>query len=206
MDYALKLEGVSKRYEGSDFALDKISFALPTGTIMGFVGENGAGKSTLMNILYGLYQADEGTVQIDGEPVEIKNPGVAIAKGIGMVHQHFMLVEAMTVFENIILGDRNTRGIFIDREARRKEILELAEAAMKAAGVEHPTHSPIRGGTDGSVLTYKGLLCPNLPSAGHNAHGRYEYAPVESLKTGVKIVKSLVAPQLVERVIGKKES
>ena len=86
------------------------------------------------------------------------------------------------------------------------EILELAESAMKAAGIEHPTHSPIRGGTDGSVLTYKGLLCPNLPSAGHNAHGRYEYAPVESLKTGVKIVKSLVAPQLVERVIGKKES
>mgnify|MGYP000001811252 CR=1 FL=1 len=63
------------------------------------------------------------------------------------------------------------------------EILELAESAMKAAGIEHPTHSPIRGGTDGSVLTYKGLLCPNLPSAGHNAHGRYEYAPVESLKT-----------------------
>ena len=59
------------------------------------------------------------------------------------------------------------------------EILELAESAMKAAGIEHPTHSPIRGGTDGSVLTYKGLLCPNLPSAGHNAHGRYEYAPVE---------------------------
>ena len=86
------------------------------------------------------------------------------------------------------------------------EIIALAEAAMKAAGIENPTHSPIRGGTDGSVLTYKGLLCPNLPSAGHNAHGRYEYAPVESLKTGVKIVKSLVAPQLVERVIGKKES
>ena len=67
--------------------------------------------------------------------------------------------------------------------------MELAESAMKAAGIEHPTHSPIRGGTDGSVLTYKGLLCPNLPSAGHNAHGRYEYAPVESLKTGVKTVK-----------------
>ena len=85
------------------------------------------------------------------------------------------------------------------------EILELAESAMKAAGIEHPTHSPIRGGTDGSVLTYKGLLCPNLPSAGHNAHGRYEYAPVESLKTGVKTVKALVSPELVETIIGKKE-
>lgn len=84
------------------------------------------------------------------------------------------------------------------------EILELAESAMKAAGIEHPTHSPIRGGTDGSVLTYKGLLCPNLPSAGHNAHGRYEYAPVESLKTGVKTVKALVSPELVETIIGKK--
>ena len=80
-----------------------------------------------------------------------------------------------------------------------------ARAAMEAAGIT-PVEVPIRGGTDGSMLTYKGLLCPNLPSAGHNAHGRYEYAPVESLKTGVKIVKSLVAPQLVERVIGKKES
>ena len=85
------------------------------------------------------------------------------------------------------------------------EILELAESAMKAAGIEHPTNSPIRGGTDGSVLTYKGLLCPNLPSAGHNAHGRYEYAPVESLKTGVKTVKALVSPELVETIIGKKE-
>ena len=85
------------------------------------------------------------------------------------------------------------------------EILELAESAMKAAGVEHPTHSPIRGGTDGSVLTYKGLLCPNLPSAGHNAHGRYEYAPVESLKTGVKTVKALVSPELVRTIIKKKE-
>ena len=85
------------------------------------------------------------------------------------------------------------------------EIIELAEAAMKAAGVEHPTHSPIRGGTDGSMLTYKGLLCPNLPSAGHNAHGRYEYAPVESLKTGVKTVKALVSPELVGTIIKKKE-
>ena len=87
----------------------------------------------------------------------------------------------------------------------RMEILELAEAAMKAAGIQHPTHSPIRGGTDGSVLTYKGLLCPNLPSAGHNAHGRYEYAPVESLKTGVKTVKALVSPELVGTIIKKKE-
>lgn len=85
------------------------------------------------------------------------------------------------------------------------EIVALAEAAMKAAGIAHPTHSPIRGGTDGCMLTYKGLLCPNLPSGGHNAHGRFEFAPVESLKTGVRTVKALVSPALVETVILKKE-
>lgn len=85
------------------------------------------------------------------------------------------------------------------------EIVRLAEEAMKAAGIGNPTHSPIRGGTDGCMLTYKGLLCPNLPSAGHNAHGRFEYAPVESLKTGVKTVKHLLSPALVEDVIGRKE-
>ncbi|MBD9197687.1 MAG: peptidase T [Clostridiales bacterium] len=85
------------------------------------------------------------------------------------------------------------------------EIVELAEAAMKGAGIATPTHSPIRGGTDGCVLTYHGLLCPNLPSAGHNAHGRFEYAPVESLKTGVRTVKQLLSPALIEGVILKKE-
>ena len=85
------------------------------------------------------------------------------------------------------------------------EIVELAEAAMKGAGIATPTHSPIRGGTDGCVLTYHGLLCPNLPSAGHNAHGRFEYAPVEFLKTGVRTVKQLLSPALIEAVILKKE-
>ena len=85
------------------------------------------------------------------------------------------------------------------------EIVELAEAAMKGAGIAEPTHSPIRGGTDGCMLTYQGLLCPNLPSAGHNAHGRFEYAPVESLKTGVRTVKQLLSPTLIETVFLKKE-
>ena len=85
------------------------------------------------------------------------------------------------------------------------EIVERAEAAMKGAGIAEPTHSPIRGGTDGCMLTYQGLLCPNLPSAGHNAHGRFEFAPVESLKTGVRTVKQLLSPALIEAVILKKE-
>ena len=87
----------------------------------------------------------------------------------------------------------------------RMEIVTLAEEAMKAAGIAQPTHSPIRGGTDGCMLTYKGLLCPNLPSGGHNAHGRFEFAPVESLKTGVRTVKALVSPELVERIVLGKE-
>ena len=85
------------------------------------------------------------------------------------------------------------------------EIVELAEAAMKGAGIANPTHSPIRGGTDGCMLTYQGLPCPNLPVGGHNAHGRFEYAPVESLKTGVRTVKQLLSPTLIEAVILKKE-
>ena len=85
------------------------------------------------------------------------------------------------------------------------EIVELAEAAMKGAGIANPTHSPIRGGTDGCMLTYQRLLCPNLPVGGHNAHGRFEYAPVESLKTGVRTVKQLLSPTLIETVFLKKE-
>jgi len=80
------------------------------------------------------------------------------------------------------------------------DIVDLAEAAMKAAGIENPTHSPIRGGTDGCMLTYKGLLCPNLPAASHSPHGRFEYAPVESLKTGVKTVKNILSPELLKTV------
>ena len=83
------------------------------------------------------------------------------------------------------------------------EIVQLAESAMRAAGVEHPTHSPIRGGTDGAVLSYKGLLCPNLPCGFYNAHGRFEYAPVCELEMGVRTVKSLLSPQLLEQFFGK---
>jgi simple sugar transport system ATP-binding protein len=79
-----------------------------------------------MNVLIGLYQPTEGAIYLDGKKVRIDSPAQAVKLGIGMVHQHFMLVEAMTVFENIILGDRNTKGVFIDREARKKEILELS--------------------------------------------------------------------------------
>ena len=109
----LELRGITKRF-GPLTANDSIDLTIEEGHIHALLGENGAGKSTLMNVLYGMHAPDEGQILIDGEPVTFKGPGDAVAAGIGMVHQHFMLVEAMTVFEIIILGDRNAKGIFIN--------------------------------------------------------------------------------------------
>lgn len=120
------MEHISKRF-GDFYANRDVDLSVARGEVHTLLGENGAGKSTLMNILIGLYQPTEGKIFLNGKEVRIESPSQAVALGIGMVHQHFMLVEAMTVFENIILGGRNSSGIFIDREARRKEILELSE-------------------------------------------------------------------------------
>ena len=106
--------------------LDGITFQIDQGQRVGLLGKNGAGKSTLMNILIGLYQPTEGKIFLEGKEVRIESPSQAVKLGIGMVHQHFMLVEAMTVFDNIILGDKHAKGLFIDRAARRKEIEELS--------------------------------------------------------------------------------
>lgn len=123
---AVEMKGIVKRFGGFT-ALDGAELIVRKGSIHALLGENGAGKSTLMNILYGLYQADEGTIQIEGEPVEIKNPGVAIAKGIGMVHQHFMLVEPFTVTQNIILGSEGAASFAPLRFAEaREKILALS--------------------------------------------------------------------------------
>ncbi|MBR6382217.1 MAG: ATP-binding cassette domain-containing protein, partial [Lachnospiraceae bacterium] len=126
MEELLRMEHISKRF-GDFYANRDVSLTVNRGEVLTLLGENGAGKSTLMNILIGLYQPTEGKIFLNGTERRIESPSQAVALGIGMVHQHFMLVEAMTVFENIILGDRNAKGIFIDREARRKEILELSE-------------------------------------------------------------------------------
>ena len=126
MDEFLRMEHVSKRF-GDFYANKDINLSVRKGEVHTLLGENGAGKSTLMNVLIGLYQPTEGTIYLNGKAVRIDSPAQAVKLGIGMVHQHFMLVEAMTVFENIILGDRNTKGVFINKEARKKEILELAE-------------------------------------------------------------------------------
>ena len=121
----LQMEHISKRF-GNFYANRDISLTVNKGEVLTLLGENGAGKSTLMNILIGLYQPTEGKIFINGNEAKIDSPSQAVKQGIGMVHQHFMLVEAMTVFENIILGDKNSKGIFIDKAARKKEILELS--------------------------------------------------------------------------------
>ena len=99
---ALELRGITKKF-GSVVANDRVDFDVYPGEVHALLGENGAGKSTLVSVLYGLYTADEGEILVGGRPVEIDSPATAIRLGIGMVHQHFMLVPVMTVAENIVL-------------------------------------------------------------------------------------------------------
>src|SRR5207302_5295931 len=117
----LELRQISKRF-GAVLANDRVSFKVPTGTIHAIVGENGAGKSTAMRIAYGFYTADGGEILVNGEAREIRTPHDAIALGIGMVHQHFMLVEPMTVAENIVLGSEPGSAVLLDLKKAADEI------------------------------------------------------------------------------------
>jgi general nucleoside transport system ATP-binding protein len=122
----LELQGITKRF-GSLVANDHIDLSIVPGTIHALLGENGAGKTTLMNILYGLTQPDEGTILADGKPLTIHSPKDAIAAGIGMVHQHFMLVPVFTVAENVTLGDEQTRPLgLLDRRRMRQKVRDLS--------------------------------------------------------------------------------
>ena len=124
---ALELRGITKRF-GPVVANDRVDFDLRPGEVHALLGENGAGKSTLMSILYGLYSPDEGEIEIGGELVGIDSPSRAIEQGIGMVHQHFMLVPVMTVAENIVLGAEPRRGGgLLDVAEARREVSELSE-------------------------------------------------------------------------------
>jgi simple sugar transport system ATP-binding protein len=120
------MRGITKRFPGI-VANDHVDFDLRRGEVHALLGENGAGKSTLMNVLYGLYKPDEGEIAVSGRPVNFTSPKDAIAAGIGMVHQHFMLIPVMTVAENIVLATEPTRtGVLLDEGAAEKRVAELA--------------------------------------------------------------------------------
>ncbi len=122
----LELDGITKRFPGV-LANDHVDFDVRSGEVHTLLGENGAGKSTLMKILYGLYNADEGEIRLRGRPVTISSPSDAIERGIGMIHQHFMLVPTLTVAENVALGLPPTRRVLMDLNPVRERIRELSD-------------------------------------------------------------------------------
>ena len=125
-NYAVEMLHITKRFPGI-IANDDITLQLRRGEIHALLGENGAGKSTLMSVLFGLYQAEEGVIKKNGEIVKINNPNDANALGIGMVHQHFKLVECFSVLDNIILGVEDTKNGILQRQQARKKVMELSQ-------------------------------------------------------------------------------
>ena len=124
--YAIEMVNITKRFPGI-IANDNVTLQLKRGEIHALLGENGAGKSTLMSVLFGMYQAEEGVIKKNGEIVQINNPNDANELGIGMVHQHFKLVECFSVLDNIILGVEDTKNGFLQRDKARERVLELSQ-------------------------------------------------------------------------------
>ena len=122
----LEMRNITKRFPGV-LASDRVDFDVCSGEVHALLGENGAGKSTLMKILYGMYHADEGEIFLNGERIGISSPTDAIGYGIGMIHQHFMLVPSLTVAENVALGLPSSRAPLTDLDVVSKRILELAD-------------------------------------------------------------------------------
>ncbi|HVU16442.1 MAG TPA: ABC transporter ATP-binding protein [Candidatus Didemnitutus sp.] len=135
---ALELRGIDKRF-GAVHANRNLNLRIAAGSVHGLIGENGAGKSTLMNIVYGFHRADQGEILVGGKVVDIRSPQDAIAAGIGMVHQHFMLVDNFTVLENVVLGVEGGRTLTHGMERARRELERLA----RDHGLEVPLDAPI---------------------------------------------------------------
>ena len=125
-DYIIEMLGITKEFPGIK-ANDNITLQLKRGEIHALLGENGAGKSTLMSILFGLYQPTSGIIKKNGKEVKISSPNDANDLNIGMVHQHFKLVECFSVLDNIILGVEPTKGLFLEKKGARKKVMELSE-------------------------------------------------------------------------------
>ena len=123
--YAIEMLNITKRFPGI-VANDNITLQLKRGEIHALLGENGAGKSTLMSVLFGLYQPEEGVIKKDGQVVQIKDPNDANALGIGMVHQHFKLVECFSILDNIILGVEPCKNGFLQKQEAREKVLAKA--------------------------------------------------------------------------------
>src|SRR3954452_3638099 len=122
----LEMRGITKAFPGI-VANDHVDFELRRGEVHALLGENGAGKSTLMNILYGLYKPDEGEIVVNGKSVTFGSAKDAIAAGIGMVHQHFMLIPVMTVAENIVLGAEPSNGVVLDERGAEQRVREISQ-------------------------------------------------------------------------------
>lgn len=138
LDCAIELRQINKQF-GSVWANKNIDLAVKRATIHGIVGENGAGKSTLMSVLYGFYQADSGSIFIDGQVVKIAHSTQAIALGIGMVHQHFMLVESLTALENIVLGAESSWSLDVSKRDARIRLQKISEQF----GLQVPLDEPV---------------------------------------------------------------
>ena len=124
--YAVEMKNIVKKF-GDFVANDHVNLTVKKGEVHAILGENGAGKSTLMNVLYGLYKPTEGEIFINGQKVVMDGPNTAISLGIGMVHQHFMLIQPFTVTENIILGMEPTKGLVVDLKTAREKVMEISE-------------------------------------------------------------------------------
>ena len=135
----LELRGITKRFPGI-VANDGVDFDLRKGEVHALLGENGAGKSTLMNVLYGLYRPDEGEILINGKPAELGSPKASIENGVGMVHQHFMLIPVMTVAENIVLATEPVHnGVLLDYDGRGRSASRRSRPASGSPSTRAPT-------------------------------------------------------------------
>jgi ABC-type uncharacterized transport system ATPase subunit len=182
----LEVRNATKRFPGV-LANDHISFSLERGEILAFLGENGAGKSTLMNILYGLYEPDEGEISIRGEEVEIEDPNDAIRLGIGMVHQHFQLVPVFTVAENIVMGTEPIRPSFSWRSVG---VAGVAATALFLLGAFFTLGSPLQwltGGVLGGAVV-AGLIGLLMLLGKLTGFGFRVYFPVTAVGGGALVV------------------